>query len=558
MRVGGSPARILSLLIGCMYSIDFSALGFSRLFTEFIGNNPFFEDAFPANSTLNDHALWQERAQRFTGRTELIRAIDATMSTVTLTELQTHNLQLLQDTTTLTAVTGQQVGFLGGALYTLLKAHSAIRYAENFTAKGLPTIPVFWIEDNDADSAEAARTFVLNGLQEPIEVSCTQEITTSVPVAERVFDAHITDVLDLLETTLPSSEHAQDTMTLLRGIYREGVSWTQAFTQLLQEYVGSYGVLFLSAEVARKHGLFKNIIRQELSNPTATKAAVDGMSERLQGADFHLQATASEPNLFLHQQGERSKIRWTGTEFTAHNRSYSPNEMLLLAENSPENFSPNVVLRPIVQDAILPTIVYVAGPGEIAYLSQLQDAYRFFSVLTPAVLPRHSATFAPPSVIRFMEKNNFGVEFFLRPWRVIESELVVRTADTRGEELFTGSMQQLKEMFAVMNEYAVSIDQSLGGAVGAAERQTEKVIEDLQKRIASAQKKRHTTLFDKCRETASVIFPTGELQERVLSPIVWSQRFGRDTFSEALRLISCENPTSHFFSPLRQEKTLFL
>lgn len=541
-----------------MYSIDYSALSFSRLFTEFIGNNPFFEDAFPANSTLDNHALWQERAQRFTGRTELIHAINATMSTVTLTDLQAHNLQLLQDTTTLTAVTGQQVGFLGGALYTLLKAHSAIRYAENFTAKGLPTVPVFWIEDNDADSEEAAQTFVLNALQEPIEVSCTQEITTSIPVAERVFDAHISEVLNLLEATLPSSEHTQDTMTLLRGIYREGVSWTQAFTQLLQEYVGTYGVLFLSAEVARKHGLFRTITTKELSDPTATKAAVDRMAAQLESAGYHVQAMASEPNLFMHRDGERSKIRWTGEHFTVLDTEFTVEELLSTAEAMPDLFSPNVLLRPIVQDAILPTIAYIAGPGETAYLSQLQYAYGVFGVPVPAVLPRHSATFMPPSVIRFLDKNSLDAKFFLRPWRVIESELTVRTADTQGAELFAGVSEELRTMFAAMSSYAISIDQSLGGAVGAAERQTEKVVEDLQKRIASAQKKRHATLFDKSRETASVLFPAGKLQERVLSPIVWSARFGRDTFSDVLRQISSENPTSHFFSPLRQEKELFL
>lgn len=550
---------LFSLPLARMYSIDFPALGFSRLFTDFIDNSPFFADAFPANSTLENPQYWlDERAQRFDSRPALVAAIQATMRTVSLTAQQEHNLRLLEKRTTLASVTGQQVGFLGGALYTLLKAHTAIRFAENRTASGLETVPIFWIEDNDADSAEAAKTSVLNALQEPIEVSCTQEITTSTPVAERVFDAHITDVINTLESTLPSSEFSLDTMTLLRDIYREGVSWTQAFTELLQHFLGRYGMLFLSAEGARKQGLFKDIIKKELSDPTATKSAVDRMAAQLESAGYHVQAIASEPNLFMHHDGERSKLRWTGDHFTAHDTTYTREDLLAKADIMPELFSPNVLLRPIVQDAILPTIAYIAGPGEIAYLSELQYAYDVFSVPVPAVLPRHSATFMPPSVIRFLEKNSLDVAFFLRPWRVIESDLTAMTADTQGAELFGGAAEALKTMFASMSTYAVSIDQSLGGAVGAAERQTEKVVEDLQKRIASAQKKRHATLFDKSRETASVLFPNGKLQERVLSPIVWLQRFGMETFSEVMRQISNENPTSHFFSPLRQEKALFL
>ncbi|MBK9248123.1 MAG: bacillithiol biosynthesis cysteine-adding enzyme BshC [Ignavibacteria bacterium] len=541
-----------------MQSFDFSPLGFSRLFTEFIVSNPFFESVFPTNDTLTNFDFWLERAQNFKGREGLDEAITTTMSSVHLTELQSRNLQLLQQDTTLAAVTGQQVGFLGGAIYTLLKAHSTIRIAEKFTEAGLTTVPVFWIEDNDADSAEAAKTYILNSLNEPVEFACTDTFTTSIPVAERIFTADILDKLNQLEITLPPTEFTAETMTFLREIYKEGASWTQAFTQLLQKFLGKYGVLFISANVARNQGLFKKITLQELSQPTATKAAVELMSEKLTEENFHIQAVASEPNLFLHEGSERSKIKWTGSEFTAFDTPYSTDELLKKAEDFPELFSPNVVLRPVIQDAILPTIVYVAGPGEIAYLSELHNVYKMFKVQAPAVIPRHSATFAPPAVLRFIEKNNFDAQFFMRPWRMIEHDLVEMTADTTGEALFTKSSLKIKDIFSAMSMYATSIDPSLGGAVGAGERQTEKVIEDLHKRIASAQKKRHAALFEKSRETMAVLFPDGKLQERVLSPIVWSERFGIDTFSEAMRIISNENPTSHFFSPLRQEKALFL
>lgn len=528
-----------------MHTIPFTELKFSHLFKEFIAGSSSILSYFPTNTSFDN---WLSIAEKFNGRVKLSEAISATMNGLDLSPLQTKNLHDLSKNSSLAVVTGQQVGFLGGAMYTILKAYSTVKYAQQISdEKSLPIIPIFWIEDNDADSEEAAKATLLSAKNELFSVACSEELTNNIPVSERVFGDEIIDVLDSIETVIQKSEFSPELLFRLREIYHPGTTWTSAFTRLLQFMMADSGILFISASVARKKGLFGTIVTREIENFGASKVAIDTVSNQLQEAGFHVQATASDVNLFYHDGDKRLKLKSDdGVNFAAGDLHFSKEQISNLARNSPELFSPNVLLRPIVQDDIIPTMAYIAGPGEIAYLAQLRDTYKLFSVQMPVVKPRHSATFMPPSVARFLEKNDFPPEFFMRTWRQIEMELTAKTKDSDSDTTFTSASAKVAEVFASIADYAKGVDQSLIGAANAAERQTEKLIEDLQKKINSAQKKRHTSLFDKSFETASILMPFDELQERGISPISWALRFGLAHLTESVLLLSNKIPNTHF------------
>lgn len=539
------------LSIVSMYTIPFSNLQFSHLFKEFIADNHLLQSHFPAQNILP--ADWRTIAESFKGRNELVSAILSTMDGLDLSPEQNVNLQMLVKPETMAVVTGQQVGFLGGSLYTVLKAYSAVRSAKQISSEmSLPIVPIFWIEDNDADSAEAAKTTILSAQNELIRISCSEEFTTSIPVAYHQFGDEITDVLDHIEATFPKSEFSEGVMLQLREIYHSGAGWTFAFTKLLQLFLADSGILFISASIARENGLFARIIRREIEEFGGSKSIIDRASAELEKAGFHVQATASDINLFFHHDGKRLKLRSDdgGNTYTAGEFHFSREQIIFHAEDNPEMFSPNVLLRPIIQDDIIPTIAYIGGPGEIAYLAQLHDTYKFFDVQMPMVKPRHSATFTPPSVVRFLEKNNFKPDFFMRSWQFIERDLVSRTADAGGEQLFASSIATLKDVYASISQYASGIDQSLIGAVNAAQHHTEKQVEDLRKKINSSQKKRHDALFDKSYETSSILMPFGELQERSLSPISLLIRFGISQLIGTIRMLSENTPNTHFIVPI--------
>ncbi len=528
-----------------MHTIPFTELKFTHLFKEFIAGSSSILSYFPTKiSSENLVSI----AEKFNRRAELTEAISATMNGLELSPSQAKNLHDLSKNSSLAAVTGQQVGFLGGAMYTVLKAYSTVKYANQISDEtSLPIIPIFWIEDNDADSEEAAKATLLSAKNELLTFACTEEITTNIPVSERIFGDEIIGVLDLIEAGIQKSEFSAEILLKIREIYQPGTTWTSAFTKLLQFVMADSGILFISASIARKNGLFGTIISKEIENFRASKDVIDTTSNQLQEAGFHVQATVSDVNLFYQDGNKRLKLKSDdGINYTAGDLHFSREQISLIAKNSPELFSPNVLLRPIVQDDIIPTIAYIAGPGEIAYLAQLSEAYKLFSVKMPMVKPRHSATFMPPSVVRFLEKNDFSPEFFMRPWKQIEMELTKRTKDSDSEAIFTSASAKVAEVFASIADYAKGIDQSLIGAANAAERQTEKQIEDLQKKINSAQKKRHTSLFDKSYETASILMPFDELQERGISPINWALRFGLTKLTETVLQLSEKIPDTHF------------
>jgi bacillithiol biosynthesis cysteine-adding enzyme BshC len=534
-----------------MHTVPFADLRFSHLFTQFIAENPLLNSHFPSQDASLEH--WRSRAASFDGRKELHSAITTTMKDINLSSKQVENLQMLSNPETLAVVTGQQVGFLGGAMYTLLKAYSAVQASNHIADKfSVPIVPIFWIEDNDADSAEAAKTTILSAKNEPLSIACIEEFTTNIPVSEHVFGDGIIGVLDTIESALQPSEFSTELMLHLRTIYQSGKSWSSAFVQLLQLLVAETGILFISAAVARKSGMFSRIVRKEIEEFGEAKREIDHASAQLEEAGFHIQATASEVNLFFHDGNKRLKLRSenNGESYTAGELHFSRDQLLTFTENSPELFSPNVLLRPIVQDDCIPTIAYIGGPGEIAYLAQLSSAYQLFDVPMPMVKPRHSATFMPPSVVRFLEKNNFPTEFFMRPWQQIEKDIIEQTADKSGEPLFRTASSVIEELFVDISLYANGIDQSLVGAVNAAHRYTDKQLEDLQKKINAAQKKRHAALFDKSYETSSIIKPFGELQERILSPIAFVSRFGFQHLIESTRLLLESAPHTHFIAAI--------
>lgn len=527
--------------------------GFNRLFCEFIAGNPFFNSRFPANSG-DASAYFARRTSEFGGRTEVLAAISATMNGLTLSESQQRSLEKLTTSSSLAVVTGQQVGFLGGATYTALKLHSAVRLAENLSAEHeqFQFVPVFWVEDNDHDAAEAAETIILTAQGEPHRVSCASAADEKgIPVSARVFSEGITEVTQEIGALLPQSEHGLHLAALIREIYTPGNSWTAAFVQLLQELFAETGVLFLAASEVRQRGLGAAIIRQETAHPQRTAELIEAASGELHAAGFHAQASGSALNLFYHENsGKRLKIQTDATGFSAGENHWTKDELSHEAEMHPERFSPNVVLRPLLQDAALPTACYVGGPGEIAYIAQLHKVYDSFGVAMPVIAPRHSATLLTPSIARFFEKSGYQPEYFLRSWSEVDRDLSAAAHTQEFDEAISAAEAGLHAAFRLLEDTASAADTTLAGAVGAARNQALKSVEVIQKKAIAAMKRKNEALFDKCRASANLLFPASGLQERMLAVAGWRAFAGTDALYQAYRTITALPPDLHFFVPL--------
>lgn len=534
-------------------SVSFDRItGFSRLFCEFIAGNHLFSERFP----MVNSAFLATRSAEFVKRRELYEAIADTMHGLTLSAAQLRSLDVLGDTKGLAVVTGQQVGFLGGANYTALKLYSAVaraqQYAEDFT--DFSFAPVFWIEDDDHDAAEAAETAIFTESGEPMRISCAApDEPQGLPVSARVFGDNVTDISEKIKEALPESQYTEGFMELLGKIYKPGISWTEAFVHILHELFRETGIVFIAASAVRRHRLAADIIRKETGNPKKTAESIKRISARLLDFGFHAQLTGSEINLFyLESIGKRSKIHAEGNEYIAGERRWAADELCREAEEYPERFSPNAALRPLVQDSIIPTVCYVAGPGEVAYLSQLREVYEFFGVMMPAVEPRHSATLITPSVARFLQKSEIIPEFFLRPWNEIDREIAALSRSEEFDAAMARTEQGLTEAFGILTEAVAAADATLAGSAKAALNQTLKSVEHIQKKAVAALKRKNEMNYAKYKATADLTFPFGNLQERAIAAAVWYAAIGNENLNRTLSVVAAQSPNAHFFASLFQ------
>jgi bacillithiol synthase len=448
------------------------------------------------------------------------------MPNIVLNEGQRKNLDLIGRDDTLAVVTGQQVGFLGGPVYTIEKIISAVKLAEKLKKihNGINFVPVFWLEDNDHDNQEASYVHLFDKDYDIVEFNCCPDCikTDRTMVAEKKFTHEITEIIDNLSLFLPDSAYKPDIMTLMKRIYKPGKSWSDAFVELINEFAGQYGLLILRAAAAINMGLFTQMAYKELSNRGHTDSIIIDANRKLETHGYRIQAKSSSMNLFQHDGPLRLKIEADadnspGYKIGGHH--YSHDDLMKLFKENPASFSPNVLLRPVFQDSILPTAAYITGPSEVAYCSQIKELYDFFDVPMPAFIPRHSATFLDRHAQRFFSKYSRQPEELLRNYDKLASEIAAGLLDNDAQGVINSLGNDLENVFKQLTSIAQKTDKSLEGASQAAFEKALQQFQHIEKKIMTAEKKNNSQLFDKLKKISNFIYPHDSFQERIFSPL---------------------------------------
>lgn len=435
----------------------------------------------------------------------------------------------LKDVSTVAVVTGQQAGVFGGPLFTLLKAITAIQLARRgATEHGVPVIPVFWVDAEDHDWDEVRSLVVLDENFQPKTVELDPvDGAGQLPVASLTLTDDVDKALGNLEASLARTDFTDWTMSALRQAWRPGEGMASAFARWLEQLLGPLGlVVFESADPAAKP-LVADLFARELQFPgrTATLATTAGtvLSER----GHQPQVVPQPDSLSLFRlDGSRRPIRRQGDQFVVGENVHAPAALAAEAVEHPERFSPNVLLRPVVQDALFPTICYVPGPSELAYLGQLRGVYEHFGVPMPLMYPRASATLIDAAAARFLSKYDFPIEE-LQPQdesglnRLLQAQLpkTVEQALAEAEQSIHRTMQRVTE---VMPE----VDPTLAGASKTTLGKMEHDLRALQGKVIQAAKKRDETLRRQFARAQAQIFPMGHPQERTLGVVFFLNRYG--------------------------------
>ncbi|MCC7008324.1 MAG: bacillithiol biosynthesis cysteine-adding enzyme BshC [Acidobacteria bacterium] len=428
-------------------------------------------------------------------------------------------------------VTGQQAGLFGGPLYTVLKAVTAIQLARRIQQEhGVPTVPVFWVDAEDHDWDEIRSAALLDRELNPASVSL-ESLTGagSQPVAALRLDHRIQSTIDALTEALPPSEFTADVVAILGRRYRAGVSVSTAFAGLLDDLLGHHGlVVYESADPLAKPAV-ADLFASELSAPGRTSELVRAAGDRLRalGHEPQVEPAPDGVNLFyLGADGRAAIRRRDGQYFVGDGLARSADELAAEAKAHPERFSPNVILRPLVQDRLFPTICYVAGPAELAYQAQLGDVYRTFGIEAPLLHSRATATLLDSAAAKFLDRYDVPFEAFQVQDDLALNRLLERQLPPEIERIFAETEQQLDERVGALRAIVPAVDPTLTGAADTTLEKIRDTLRHLQTKIVQASKRKDDTLRRQFTRTRALLFPGGHPQERVLNVAFFANRYG--------------------------------
>ncbi|MBI5473715.1 MAG: bacillithiol biosynthesis cysteine-adding enzyme BshC [Ignavibacteriae bacterium] len=447
------------------------------------------------------------------------------------------NIALLEKPTTFAVVTGQQVGLFGGPLYTIFKTITAIKFAEKLKAK-FPThdfVPVFWIEGEDHDFAEMNNVSVLDGESKPVKIEYLpggeMPERNLGPVGELLFDGSLDQTFAHFETCIQKTDFTEAVVKAIKEHYAGGKTFNQAFVGWMNALFGDYGLVFLTPNHPQVKRLLSPIFVKEVSEFPKTTQIVIAQSAELE-EHYHAQIKPKSLNLFMFHKGGRYLIqpREGEKDFSLKGTRHfiQPDEMLRIASETPELLSANVVLRPITQDALLPTIAYVAGPSEIAYHAQLKPVYEYFDVIQPIVYPRASATFVEERLLRAMEKYGLDLLEFLDDVDAVSAKVVEQISSVKLESIFGNATSTIH---AALNELKFGLKEIDPTLIASLENVLSRIdgnINVLKEKSVAAQKRRNETAVRQIERAANGLLPNGTLQERELSVLYFMNKYGMD------------------------------
>jgi bacillithiol synthase len=435
----------------------------------------------------------------------------------------------LADPSAIAIVTGQQAGLFGGPIYTLLKAITTITLAKKIEQDHrVPSVPVFWIDAEDHDWEEVRGCGVLDADLNLRTVKVgTPEGAGERSVARVTLDASIRAALDELTSVLPPTEFTGDLLTQLGEAYVEGATMTHAFGAWLDALLGPLGlVVFDCAEPAAKP-LVAPLFARELSTAGRSAALATEAGAALAARGYHAQVTPAPDSVALfYLNGGRDAIKRSGADFLVGDRLVKAETLIAEAQSHPEHFSPNVLLRPLVQDTLFPTVAYVGGPAEVAYLGQFKGVYDHFGVPMPLVQPRATATILDSGAARFLLKYDVALETLQAQDEATLNRLLEAQLPQAVEDAFQDAERAVADRMRAVIQAVPAIDPTLEGAAKSTLGKMTHELTTLHNKIIQAAKRRDETLRRQFVRARAQAFPDGDPQERVLGFISLLNRYG--------------------------------
>jgi bacillithiol biosynthesis cysteine-adding enzyme BshC len=424
-------------------------------------------------------------------------------------------------------VTGQQVGLFGGPAYSFYKALTAARAARDLAARGLDSVPIFWLATEDHDSEEVRHCdWLARSGAERFTMDVAPE-HAGRPVGEVAFGDEIEPLARRAADTL-DGPGAEAVGAAIQNSYRQGETFGTAFGRLFAALLGRMGVILLDPLDEGIARLAAPVYRRALEEAAELQDALAARGKELKAAGYREQVKVAGRGtlLFVRAEDRRTPLRRRGEMFVAGEQTMTVEEALARLAERPQDFSANVLLRPVVQDALLPTAAVVTGPAETAYFAQAEAVYRRLLGRMPAVLPRAGFTLVEPHVARLLKKYSLTLEeIFARPGELARG-LEKASLPAGLARKFADGERKLREALEGLHTPLSRLDATLAGAVVTAERKIIYQYSKLEQKAARARAFREGVTSRHEAILRGALLPRDAPQERSLSLLPFLARHG--------------------------------
>jgi bacillithiol synthase len=428
--------------------------------------------------------------------------------------------------------TGQQPGLLLGPLYTTHKLLSCVRLAAELEARlRRPVAALFWVASDDHDWAEANHVHLLSAGNELVRLALGAEADEPRQgLRYRKLGPGAAAMLEEMAAALPPTEFANGVVGDVREAYRPGRPVAEAYRDLLLRWFGELDFLVVDAGHAavKEHG--REVLEAELRRHAQHEAALVDRARALEAAGYHVQVPIlpGAANVFLESAAGRERlIAENGTWHLRHSgETFETGALEALLTAEPDRFSPNVLLRPIMESHLFPTLAYVAGPGELAYLAQTEPLFSSHGVGMPLVVPRRSVLLVEGKVRKVLDKFQLEPVAVRRPIHELAADVLRDEVPEVIRDTIAGLRHAIEAGYERLTGPVTGIDPTLERPLRSARNESLAPLHDVERRIMQHLKQRNATGLQQLEKARTNLFPGGVAQERVLSLVPYLVRYG--------------------------------
>ncbi len=507
----------------------------TRLFADFLAYSPNVQRFYPRSPNFSEWLRQETPGLRYdAGRRRQVSGILERLNrNWGASERTMGNIARLRAGASV-AVTGQQVGLFGGPVFSLYKALTAVKLAEQATAAGMETVPVFWLATNDHDLAE------VNHVALPAANAVLQTLATASQGGEDapVGTVHFGDEIQAVVQAAAEIVGESPVTAFLRQSYRPGETLGSAFARLFARLFADWGVVLLDPCDPELQTVAGPVYGAAIECAEKIDNALLARGKELEAAGYHQQVkvTPSSTLLFTMRDGARvpvhRRINGSSIEFLVRDEKISQADLLAQIAAAPQDFTPNVLLRPVLQDHLLPTLAYTGGAAEVAYFAQVAVVYEELLGRVTPILPRFSATLVEPKMQSLLERYHLSLPDLFHGEEKLRERIAAEILPSELQQAFDQASESLDRCFIAVRGALLNLDKTLAEAADHAKSKIQHQLETLRARAGRAELRQTEMAARHAQLLSTSLYPNKALQEREIAGVYYLARHGTELLRE--------------------------